>query len=403
MYDTDFLVGKMPINLDKLNELGLAVAIENDFAIIFLDQFHLFHSSIKFNRMKYHSDNEKMGFGGDLIHFFAKEIALQDYVILHLKNYSSAFYGEFYQDAQKVAEGEDLNDLLRKLGVKISDKEDEFNQLNFKEYQRGYCFYQVGKEEYLNNFKNVIAGRIDRQKVKLEYFNFTDEYDEWYFEEYLSGIADFKYKNSNLNGYLEVWVETWGGENNQSFEKPQEFQENAFTYFIENQEKVLSALCNGIIENYPKLMEIYKVEEYNETFGFPELKSIDDVKKIISINYLNVLGEEKDNFGYLGFACGCSWDEEHGARVTMYKDRVVSIDHDSSYHAYEEILKDKLTEEEWNNYIESQEKQKAASLAKHYEEQALIEKEKQEKEKFAQTQKSEIKTQNKKWWHFWKD
>ncbi len=419
MYDTDFLVGKMPVNLDKVNEHGLAVAIENDFALVFLDQFHLFHNSIKFNRMKYHSDNEEMEFGGDLVHFFAKEIGLKDYVIMHYNYTFYDFYGELYNDAQKVDEEKNINDLLRKLGVVVSDKEDEFSQLNFKEYSSGYCFYEIGRADYISRYKNATAGRIDRQKVKLEYFNFTDEVDEWYFEEYLSSIAEFKENSSNLKGYFEVSVETYGGENNRHFEKPQEFQENAFTYFVENNEKVLNALCNGIIEHYPKMMEMYKVEEYNEQFGFPELKSIDDVKNIISIGRIEVLGEEKDNSGYLGFACGCSWDEEHGVRITMHKDRVVSVDGDSTYYAYEEILKDKLKEEEWKNYIESREKQKAESLDKYYEEKALLEKENQKKEKereenitefhkieekeeFVETGVEKVTKPNKKWWEFWK-
>lgn len=434
MYSTDFLVGKMPINLEKVNEYGLAVAIENDFAIIFLDQFHLFHSSIKFNHLKYHSDNDKMEFGGDLVHFFAKEIGLKDYVIMHFNYTTYEFYGELYKDAQKEDEEENINDLLKKIGVIVSDKEDEFHQLNFREYSSsGSSFYLEGDANRTNRYNNVIAGRIDRQKVKLEYYNFTDEYDEWYFEEYLSSIAEFKDSSSNLKGYLEVWVDTWGGENYQSFEKPQKFQEKAFDYFIENQEKILNALCNGVIEHYPKMMKMYKVEEFNTEFGFPELKNIDDVKKIISIQYLKVLGEEKDNFGYLGFACSCPWDEEHGVRITMHKDRVISVDDDSSYDADEEILKDKMTEEEWKAYNEERERIKKENLAKYYKEQEEIKqreleenliRQNKEQEKILQkeieennvqnvqkessfeeniktTNTKEIKT-SKKWWQFWK-
>ncbi|MFA7650119.1 MAG: hypothetical protein WCY06_07305 [Flavobacteriaceae bacterium] len=407
MYSTDFLVGKMPVNLEKVNEYGLAVAIENDFAIIFLDQTHLFHSSIKFNHLKYHSDNDKMEFGGDLVHFFAKEIGLKDYVIMHFSyNNTDGFYGEFYKDAQKEDEGENINDLLKKLGVVVSDKEDEFHQLNFREYSSGSYFYLVGDANRANRYNNVIAGRIDRQKVKLEYYNFTNEYDEWCITEYLSSIAEFKYKGYNAEGYIEFYIEQRGND-----EKPQKFQENTFDYFIENHEKVLNALCNGVIEHYPKMMKMYKVEEFNTEFGFPELKSIDDVKNIISIGAINVLEEEKDNFSYLGFSCKCSWDEEHGLRITMHKDRVINVDNDSSYYAYKEILKDKMTEEEWKAYTDNFERIKEENLAKYYKEQEEVlqkeieennvQKESSFEENIKTTNTKEIKT-SKKWWQFWK-
>lgn len=158
-------------------------------------------------------------------------------------------------------------------------------------------------------------------------------------------------------------------------------------------------------------MKIYEVEEPDKQNGFPRLNNINDVKKIISIHSIDVLEEEKDNFGYLGFECGCPWDVEHGLRITVHKDRVVSIDTDSSYYSYEEILKDKFTEEEWKSYIESREKQKEESLAKYYEEKALLEKENQEKEEnindFYTEKEKSIKVEkntvsNKKWWQFWK-
>src|SRR5690606_39696516 len=110
-------------------------------------------------------------FGGDLVHFFAKEIGLKDYVIMHFSyDNTDGFYGEFYKDAQKEDEGENINDLLKKLGVVVSDKEDEFHQLNFREYSStGSSFYLGGEANRANRYNNVIAGRIDRQKVKLEY------------------------------------------------------------------------------------------------------------------------------------------------------------------------------------------------------------------------------------------
>lgn len=160
-HDTNFLIGKMPINLEKVNEYGLAVAIESDFALVFLDQWHLYHCSLKLDDMDYYSNNDDMEFGGDLVRFFAKELGFEDYAIIRL-DYS--FYGELYKNAQKTDEGGDINDLLKKLGVVVSDKEDEFNQLNLDEYRMGECFYWDGDSNWAKFHNNIIAGRIDRKE-----------------------------------------------------------------------------------------------------------------------------------------------------------------------------------------------------------------------------------------------
>lgn len=159
-HDTNLLIGKMPINLDKVNEYGLAVAVESDFALVFLDDTHLFHCSLKLDDMNYNSDNDELEFGGDLIHFFAKEIGFNDYAIIKL-DYS--FYGELYKNAEKIDEGGDINKLMRKLGVIVSDKENEFHQLNLDEYRMGECFYWDGDANWAKFHNNIIAGRIDRE------------------------------------------------------------------------------------------------------------------------------------------------------------------------------------------------------------------------------------------------
>lgn len=159
-HDTSLLIGKTPINLHKVNEYGLAVAVEGDFALVFLDGWHLFHCSSKLDDMDYYSDNSELEFGGDLVHFFAKEIGFSDYTIIKL-DYD--FYGELYKNAEKIDEGGDINNLLRQLGVIVSDKENEFHQLNLDEYRMGECFYWDGDANWAKFRNNVIAGRIDRE------------------------------------------------------------------------------------------------------------------------------------------------------------------------------------------------------------------------------------------------
>jgi hypothetical protein len=190
---------------------------------------------------------------------------------------------------------------------------------------------------------------------------------------------------------------------------PHEVQKIAFNYFIDNQERILNALCDAVFEYCQEHLKKYKELDCNSIFGIAQFETVDDVKTIISIDAITILEEEKDNFSYVGFGCGCSWDEEHGLRVTMHKDKVISVDDDSSYYAYEEILKDKMTEEEWKTYNENQLKTKEENLARcHKERGGTLANEKvkvQENPAKFNKNSEEIlaleKDENKKWWKFW--
>ncbi|MEN2401986.1 hypothetical protein GKZ90_0019510 [Flavobacterium sp. MC2016-06] len=156
-HNTDALIGRMPINLEKLKFYGLAVAFENDYAIIFLEDSHLLNWSRKLN-LSYYSDNENLNFGGELIHFLAKEINLEKYTIVYLND---EYYGELYENNLKTDQG-DVNFVLQKLGVQRLDKENEFHQLNLNYYRMSECYYWEGESNWAKFHKNIIAGHIDK-------------------------------------------------------------------------------------------------------------------------------------------------------------------------------------------------------------------------------------------------
>lgn len=95
-------------------------------------------------------------------------------------------------------------------------------------------------------------------------------------------------------------------------------QINAVKYLTENAEKVRNTLLEGILKEFPKLKEIY--EDY-----LPEVSSIEQFKEHIGLTYLHIMQADKDDFAYIGFELGCTWDEEHGVGVMMHKDRVVAV------------------------------------------------------------------------------
>lgn len=203
------------------------------------------------------------------------------------------------------------------------------------------------------------------------------------FEEPVSGFEEFLEDNSNAKGYLTFHLEM---ENDgDDFERPQVFQQNALDYFFKNQASVLNALCQSVIDHAPEFIKLYGAV-------FPELKSIADVKKNISISSIHILGAQKENHSYLGFDCWCSWDEEHGLGVLMHNERCIDAgDHLVASMSYEKILQDQMTEEEWRVWQEEQKRNIAENMAR-------INKENEER---LQREKEAILAA-KKWWQFWK-
>jgi hypothetical protein len=222
--------------------------------------------------------------------------------------------------------------------------------------------------------------------INLTKYKFTDNDDEWMFEEPVSGFEEFLEDNSNQKGYLTFHVEM---ENNDGddFERPQVFQQNALNYFFKNQATVLNALCQGVIDHAPEFIKLYGAV-------FPELKSIAEVKKNVSISSIHILGSQKENHSYLGFDCWCSWDDEHGLGVLMHKDRCIDAgDHLVASLSYEKILQDQMTAEEWSIYEEEQERNIAENIAR-------LNKENEERLKL-EAKEARLKA-SKKWWQFWK-
>lgn len=222
--------------------------------------------------------------------------------------------------------------------------------------------------------------------INLKKYKFTNEDSEWSFDFQVNGVKAFKESKSNLPGMVTFLLEQFGSEGN-DFEKPMPFQQKALNYFFENEENVLNAVCEGVIQYAPQIRERYKVLP-----DFPDLKTIDDVKKHIVVEAIHVLGDEKDGVGYLGYNCDCTWDDEHGMGVLMHKDRCVDAGEvEIATQSFENILQDKMTTEEWSAYKEERERQKAENIANSLRWAA-------ENEAAA----NETAEQPKKWWQFWK-
>jgi hypothetical protein len=139
--------------------------------------------------------------------------------------------------------------------------------------------------------------------------------DSW--KEFQSRQGDYGAmdKNEKSNGTVKVFINGTPVDYVKIY-SPE--QANAIQFLIDNQYSVRDNLLRGLLADFPNMKEIY--EEY-----MPDISDIEQYKDIIGLSTIHVMNSEKDEFAYLGFEIGCTWDEEHGVGVMMYKDRVVSV------------------------------------------------------------------------------
>jgi hypothetical protein len=97
----------------------------------------------------------------------------------------------------------------------------------------------------------------------------------------------------------------------------------AYRYLLENEESVAASILEAIWDYYEKVPEIYGYDE-REIARHCRRTRHKGLRKVIGLNSNYVLAISKDEFAYIGFLFGCTWDQEHGLGVMTHKDRVIA-------------------------------------------------------------------------------
>ena len=84
---------------------------------------------------------------------------------------------------------------------------------------------------------------------------------------------------------------------------------------------------NIIREDYEKTFR-----EYGEDEEIPLVENDSELKELIMPLRVSIHEIVKDGYNYVGFGFDCSWQEEHGIGILMYKDRIVQ--HGGEDHAF---------------------------------------------------------------------
>jgi hypothetical protein len=110
-------------------------------------------------------------------------------------------------------------------------------------------------------------------------------------------------------------------------ENPSITQEHvaAYDYAVENQNIIRDSIISILMQKYPELQKEYDYEEDESEYYMPNIKSAEDFKKLIGLSTVHIMNVFKDGIAYMGYEFTCTWDEEHGLGVMMYKSNVVAF------------------------------------------------------------------------------
>lgn len=157
------IVGRKPINEEKLKKYQLALAYEGDYAIIILEQDSIYYWGDKLN-LSFHSASENIEWACEVTFHFAREVGLKIYGIIQTDYFAGL--GEqcasLYEDGKVIIAERSIDDILCALGVIKTDSKDEFDTLNLGDYRHSEYYYWD-----TNNFAeikgNMIAGRVPKE------------------------------------------------------------------------------------------------------------------------------------------------------------------------------------------------------------------------------------------------
>jgi hypothetical protein len=109
-------------------------------------------------------------------------------------------------------------------------------------------------------------------------------------------------------------------------DQPSPSQQRAFLRFLENQELIGAKVVDAIFDHYRREREMWFTgHKATDEIVVPEVRSPDDLRRLIRLRRVSVLGSSRDGRSLIGFCFHCCWDTEHGLGVLVHGTRVVEV------------------------------------------------------------------------------
>jgi hypothetical protein len=156
------IIGKKPINEDTVKKYQLAIAYEDNFAIVILERESIYYWGDKLN-LSFDSESDTIDWACELTFFFAKELGIEKYAIIQTDYFSGmgSQCASLYENGKAVIKEKDINEALHELGVSRTHEKDEFDMINLSEY-RASEYYYWETSNFADKQSNMIAGKIPK-------------------------------------------------------------------------------------------------------------------------------------------------------------------------------------------------------------------------------------------------
>jgi hypothetical protein len=135
----------------------------------------------------------------------------------------------------------------------------------------------------------------------------------------------FKYsediKSKLVNGFVDLEII----KKTKIEKKPKNEQLSCITWIINNQEKILESLLEGLEQKiFPFYKELWGNKDENPD-SYPKLNSELDLEKALGIYLIEINLESKDEVSYYRIYFNSCTDNEHGLVITLHKDRIIDF------------------------------------------------------------------------------
>ncbi|WP_434938032.1 DUF6985 domain-containing protein [Leptospira koniambonensis] len=124
-----------------------------------------------------------------------------------------------------------------------------------------------------------------------------------------------KDSNNKSNGKVKIFVE---GCEIDYVKVSSHAQVAVIKFLVDNSELIRDEILKELLAFLPDRKSTFDID-------LPNINFATDFKNFIGLSIVHVLTSEKDDFAYVGFEFGCTWDEEHGLGVMTHKDRIIAI------------------------------------------------------------------------------
>lgn len=157
---------------------------------------------------------------------------------------------------------------------------------------------------------------------------FSYEYGEWCAIHHLPGWSGYHCENSLpelADGQVYLLIESSPGN------EPSAKQLQALAWLLAQPDAANKIIVDAIYALYPqqrKEAAAYLDKEMLD-MAYPDVRRVDDLRRLISLSRVRIYEESKDGLPYLGFDFECNWDPEHGHKVLINGHRIVEIGTDA--------------------------------------------------------------------------